>query len=94
MPIGVGLRGLTFLMAEYAVALTSGVNTSGTVTFPEAFTNIPVVLVIPPLAGEGTWAVKSITTTGFTWNIDTTAGGGTSLGSINVGVGIVAHEKL
>lgn len=88
MPIGVGLRGLTFLLTEYAVALTTGASTAA-VVFPEAFSSIPVVLVIPPEGAAGTWAVSSITTTGFSWAIT-----GTSLGNVTIGVGIAAHSKL
>lgn len=88
MSIGVGLRGLTYLLTEFAVALTSGASAAA-VTFPEAFPAIPVVLVIPPEGVTGTFAVTSITTTGFTWAIT-----GTGLGNVTIGVGIAAHSKL
>jgi len=39
------------------------------VTFPDAFTNKPAVMVIPPFGHEGNYAADAVAPTGFTVNV-------------------------
>lgn len=87
--MGQGIDGKVMVRKKYTVALTTGANTSGTETWPEAFTRIPVTCVIPPAFIDGTIEIQTVTTTGFTWKIQSTG-----LGSTNIEVGVIAHEYL
>lgn len=85
-----GLNGKRFHLEQQTIALNGSGTGSAAVTFDVAYTNTPVVAVVPPLGVNGTFAAGSITTTGFTLSITTAS----DLASANCEVGWMAHEPL
>lgn len=47
------------------ITTSSGAVTGSTITFEEAFTWPPAMLITPPKGAEGTYAAENITTTSF-----------------------------
>ena len=91
--IGTGIRGLPM---EGPKRTSITLNASGTATlavvFAEAFTNVPVVLIIPPFGADITkWTAASITAAGFTLTVTTE---GTAYQSKACEVGYFAHGLL
>lgn len=88
-----GLGGRPALLKQYAVTLADlgGGNfgkTTGTETFSTPFDSIPATCVIGPDGAAGDFEIQSVTTTGFTWNIQNADAAGV------VQVGVFAHLKL
>lgn len=85
-----GLNGKRFHLEQQTISLDSFGTGTASVTFDVAYTNTPVMVVIPPLGVNGTFSAGSITTTGFTLTITTAS----DLASANCEVGWFASEKL
>lgn len=98
MQARIGFDGRQFHYEQSDVALTSGANTATAVTFDTAYSDVPNIRVVSHYGLGGTadgagghpnFAVKTVTRTGFVWNIS-----GTGLGNVTIPVVWFAHAQI